>query len=284
MKLLPKTLLALLLLGCLGSVSQADMLSSNVFFGSGNSNQYFTVSQAGGVEIGMRAKLRYDPNDGNQPKNFDQSSDLGYAIEEGSYYFSTPNYGTDRAIWNLDWSVNSDFNQGTPASTTNKLSAFTYNINFDFDPAGAGSNSSTNYNPVNELYNDNSYGNKTTTSANDVTPGPLVFGFIPTAPFASDLNDDYTITQNSTNVGFSGLLPGTVTQNGIYTITFSVLDGLIPIATNQIKVYAGVNPPAAVPEPASMALFGMGVVGLIGGGAARKRLKQKREAANSNEG
>lgn len=275
MKLLSQTLFTLLLVGCLGSVSQAGALSSNVFFGDGNSNEFFTVSQAGGVEIGMRAKLRYPT-----PQNSDQSNTLGYEIEDGSYYFATTDNGSGQAIWNLDWSVNSDFNQGTPASTGNKLSAYTYDLKFEFAPQSGGSTSSVNGTPLPTL-SDNYYGDNSTTSGNGTQPG-FLGGLFP--PSTSTLQDTYNVAQNSTNVGFSGLLPSTVTQNGIYTITFSVLDGINTIATNQIKVYAGVNPPAAVPEPASMALFGMGVVGLIGGGAARKRLKQKREAAKSNEG
>ena len=35
-------------------------LTSNVIFGSGNANGDFTVDRGNGIEVGLRAKLRFD--------------------------------------------------------------------------------------------------------------------------------------------------------------------------------------------------------------------------------
>ncbi|RCS45427.1 PEP-CTERM sorting domain-containing protein [Bremerella cremea] len=278
MRSLRMAVLGLFILGSMANISQADIiasdqLTSNVFFGSGNSNANFTVSQDNGVEIGMRAKVRYPV-----PSNDDQSAMLGYDVDKGVYYFANTDNGSGRASWNLDWSVNSDF----AGTTGNVLSDFAYNLTFLFDPQTGSTPSPSNINPVSNYYNDNSYGNNTTTSANDVQPGPLFMGFIPTPEYAVVLNNTYNVTQNSTNVGFSGVFPGLdVTAAGVYTIIFSVTDCSGLVASNQIQVYSGVEPPAAAPEPTSIAILGMGALGLAGGGLARRRLKKNRESANS---
>lgn len=265
MKLLPKALLGLLLLSFTWNISQADMLTSEVIFGSGNTNENFTVSRSNGIEIGMRAKTRYPT-----PSNSDQSGSLGYSLNEGDYYFANPTDASQplRGSWNLDWSVNSDY-LGTSGDV---LSAYDYELAISFAPeSGMGAAPSIDFDPLFPI-NDNWYGTNSTPNGGGQVGNK--------SPFAFALDDLNNVAQNSTNVGFFGFFPNPadVSTPGIYTIVLSVLENDVVLASNQINVYAGVNPPVAVPEPTSMAIFGLGALGLIGG-AARKRMKRNRESS-----
>lgn len=266
MRLLPKALLGLLLLSCTWNISQADMLTSEVIFGSGNTNEHFTVSQSNGIEIGLRAKTRYP-----SPSNSDQSSTLGYSLNEGDYYFTNPTTAAQptRGSWNLDWSVNTDY-LGNSGAT---ISDFDYDLSFSFTPASPMDPSAAfGFDPL-PSYNDAWYGD------NNTPNGGGTVGNVPSE--TSLLGSIYNVAQNSTNVGFFPMFadPFDVDSPGIYTIVLSVLNNGQVVATNQIYVYAGVNPPVAVPEPTSMAIFGLGALGLVGG-AVHKRRKQKRESTN----
>ncbi|PQO36604.1 PEP-CTERM sorting domain-containing protein [Blastopirellula marina] len=270
MRLLSKTLLGLFLVGCTWNVSHAeiiptDQITSDVFFGNGNSNGNFTVSQKAGVEIGLRAKVRYP-----SPLDDDQSNLLGYDIDQGVYYIAEPAVAPrlDRASWNVDWSVNSDYAE----TTNNMLSNFTYNLSVVYDPLSTGGTAGiAGYDPL-QAGNDNSYGDNTTDENSDVMIG--------SGGTITDIHNTYTVAQNSTNITFSEIGLSNL-YGGLYTFVFTVSDTNGVVASDQIEVYVGVNPPAAVPEPTSMAILGMGVLGFVGGGVARRRLKQKKEASNS---
>ncbi len=62
-------------------IYNADV-TPNVIFGSGNINGSFTVDQSNNVELGLRAKLRYDAT--GQPQNiFNSNGDGTYSFDAG---------------------------------------------------------------------------------------------------------------------------------------------------------------------------------------------------------
>ncbi|PQO36603.1 PEP-CTERM sorting domain-containing protein [Blastopirellula marina] len=269
MKLLLKTVLGLFLVGCTWNVSQAETLTSQAIFGSGNSNTLFNVVRTDGVEIGLRAKVRYENDD----------SIVGENSPQDVYYIDHVVDPSDSnlASWNFDWSVNTNFD-GSGANLAN----YTFLLSIEYDPlSSGGSADSTSINPAPtsgfaSFFNDNAYGNNSTVNGGGVEPWSSGF-----SPSPSTLHNNNNVMQNSLNVGFAGI-GFDPSYSGLYTIILSVFDGgSSPLATNQIQVYAGVEPPSAVPEPTSMAILGMGVLGFVGGGVARRRLKQKKEASNS---
>ena len=57
-------------------------VTPDVIFGSGNTNGSFTVDRQGSIELGLRAKLRFDSN--NQPQNvFNSNGDGSYSFVAG---------------------------------------------------------------------------------------------------------------------------------------------------------------------------------------------------------
>ena len=104
-------------------------------FGDGNDNGAFTIGTGTyekvttddlgniisttdiGVEIGLRAKLRFDEN--NQPQNiFNYDGVDTYTFEARAPlngFNDAPNPADPgTAIWNFEWSVNTDVNNLTP--------------------------------------------------------------------------------------------------------------------------------------------------------------------------
>lgn len=58
-------------------------VTSDVIFGSGNTNGGFTISRSNGIELGLRGKLRFDEN--NQAQNtFNANGDGSYTFEAGN--------------------------------------------------------------------------------------------------------------------------------------------------------------------------------------------------------
>src|SRR5690349_16605974 len=111
-------------------------VTSNFINGSGVGNGSFTVARTNGIEIGLRGKLRFDSL--NQPQDvFNSNGDGTYSFEAGA-----PTRGAGwvnpatTPFWNVDWSINTDFDGAHPAR---KLSSLTYQIGMDFDP-GPGTN------------------------------------------------------------------------------------------------------------------------------------------------
>jgi len=100
-------------------------VTPEVIFGSGNSNGSFTVDRRNGIEVGLRAKLRYDAN-GNPQNVFRSNGDGSYT------YFtrSRPDFPDgQRGEWAFEWSVNTDFDD----STGDNLAAYSYEIGLDAD-------------------------------------------------------------------------------------------------------------------------------------------------------
>jgi hypothetical protein len=89
--------------------------------------------------------------------------------------------------------------------------------------------------------------------------------------FSLDINTLTVVTQNSTGIVLRGnatlnLVPGFDPTPGTYAMSFNSTGGMSNGANFEFTFSAGA---AAVPEPATLGLFGLGLLGL--GAAARRR-------------
>ncbi|HOE44036.1 MAG TPA: hypothetical protein PLB25_20750 [Rhodoferax sp.] len=129
--------------------AQADLynqnVTNNVIMGTGISNGGFTTETGAGVEIGLRARERYDLAT-NSPTNVTGSNNNGTYNQNAG----TPGSPT-RARWNFDWSINTG---------TANVGAYTYLLGMDFD-AGVGTNFQM-FDLINVTLADHSFGDNST--------------------------------------------------------------------------------------------------------------------------
>lgn len=198
----------------------------DILFGSGVNNGGFTVDQNDGVgvELGLRAKLRFDDN--NQAQNiFNSNGDGTYSFEAGlpPTGFGWVPGSTSTAVWNFEWSINSNFD----GSSGYNLDDLTYTLDIDFDPS-AGTNF-LSFDPINgidptkpmdPLYYDHSIGNNGSDDTTDSVAGD--------STEYSTLIAGNNVAQNSWNMEFfSTVAPQTFSgaARGIYTFTLTAFDG-----------------------------------------------------------
>ncbi len=198
-------------------------VTPEVIFGSGNANGGFTLSRDGGLELGLRSKLRF-PAANVYNSNGDGTYTWNAIQGPGA---SNPLDG----VWNFEWTVNTD-----PDGTLGrKLDELTYELGIDFDASGA-----TDYNAFDNItptvlvpffdhaIGDNSTGNGMGTSAID--------GLTYDALLANN-----NVAQNSWRMTFFDLL-GTYdydpTEPGFYEIYLAAFDGVTELARTEITVVA----------------------------------------------
>jgi hypothetical protein len=209
------------------SAAVAANVTPDVIFGSGNANGSFTVTTIGDLELGLRAKLRYNlSGQAENTFNWDGVDTYSFDMADGA-----PPPG--RSIFNFEWSVNTDTADGSTTLTDFFMSGGYFQIGVDTDPtAGV---VPLVYDPFSTLSTGFYLG--TNASPN----GGAAFISAPnagTANFAAA-----NVGQNSVNMSFVGAPVGV----GEYQITLSAFDSSHDlIGETEINVNVVPLPPAVV--------------------------------------
>ena len=238
------------------SLAMAADVNPDVIFGSGNANGSFTVASGSGVELGLRAKVRY--NASNSPENtFNFDGVDTYTMQPGSPNGSpAPVWAQgDNARWNFEWSINTDVN----GTTGNNLNDFTYQIAmFKLGADGTNINDALAFDPIHTLWADHSFGDNATGNGNGTEAG-----FLDVVTYAG-LVANNNVAQNSWNYGFFDGNPldalGDFDFNapGTYIVRLSAFDlsgSMVASDTVNINI---------VPVPSAV-FAGLGMLGAIAG-------------------
>lgn len=247
---------AALAVGLIGTqLSHAGLVTPDVIFGAGNANGGFTIIEDQGLELGLRAKLRYNMS-GNAENTFPWDGTDTYTFLETDGVAPA-----GRAIWSFEWAINTDSDPGNASG--NKITDFVYTI----DITGPGGYSFS-YDPLGLLqgvsFGTNSTANGAGTDAFSFDPGTGKQWFTSTTTTIDLLN--FNVAQTSENIGFTEFNNNDPQAVGQYRVSLT--------ATAQDKslsntIFIDVQ---AVSAPATLALFGFGIAGL--GFSRRKKLRQ----------
>jgi hypothetical protein len=226
-------------------------VTNAVIYGTGNANGGWTVDRSGGIELGLRAHVRYDGAD-DEPKNvFNSNGDGTYSHAAGA-----PGSNPTRARWNVDFSVNSNFD-----GTGTDLSNFRYVLQMDHNPTAA--KTFVEIDLFDGYYYDHSFGTNATGEGAGAEAADLA-GF-------GALRGSSNLAQNSWNLDFFDPLLFTgfdPTLDGTYSFTLSAYRTDDLLAQTSIDVIVGAGG-ATVPVPATLALLVPGFLAL--GWQARRR-------------
>jgi hypothetical protein len=216
-----------------------------VYFGSGNSNEGFTVSTSNGIELGLGVQNRKVG-----PVHPDAGTNI-YHVNTGFYSASLDGCTGICAKWNFEFSLNLQ-------SSTPNAGLHLSDVNGQFTILNVANGQTLNFSPT--IFPDNAGWNGSSTNIVNSTTALTDFG-----------------AQNSENLGFSfwsllnpafGFDPN---QDNTYIIAFSLFDQARNLLGSVDEtIIAGDGAPT--PLPAALPLFasGLGVIGFV----ARRRKKK----------
>ena len=214
-------------------------VTPNVIFGTNVANGSFTVDRSNNVELGLRGKLRFDAT-GLAQNTFNSNGDGTYSFDGGV----APTQSYPAAVWSIEWSVNSDWS----GNSGRALNALTYKLGVDSDPSAG--DTWTVSDPINVSYADNAIGTNSTGNGG----GTVASG---SAAYVALIGSD-NVAQNSWRAQW--LLPNLDPNvGGRYDFYLAAFNGTTQLARTDISVLV-----APVPVPATVWLFGPGLLGLVG--------------------
>ena len=233
-----------------------------VIMGSGIANGGFTVDRTNKIELGLRARLRYD-DDGNPTNTVNSNGDGSYTYRARSAFPDDP-LKKLLAEWNIDWSVN----VGLGTDSQQVLNQLTYVFGVDVDPTAGVENwvtgdaiNLTELDPSDRC-TDTSFGTSTTGAGEGVEVSSAAC-LLPAgrAQYATYL-DTMSVAQNSWNPGLLNRIDGVSfdpTVAGEYKFYIEAIgpEGGSALARTEITVTT-----TSVPEPGPMALIGLGLAGI----------------------
>jgi len=242
------------------AVSYDQDVTPDVIFGSGNANGGWTVDEStvNNMELGLRAKLQF--NDNNLAENtFNSNGDGTYTFNAGlaPTGFGFAPGSTSTAVWNFEWSVNTD-RLGTIGHNLDN-SGFTYELLIDFDPAETFDPSAST-----TLSFDPFYSNRTVFPDHAIGNNSTGNGGGTVAANAADYRNliyNNNVAQNSWNMEFFDDSENGLSFDGRTVGTYDfVLIGRSSNGNELARTSMQVN---VVPEPATMGLLALGGLALI---------------------